>query len=506
MTAGARRGLVIGAILALAAAVLVAWLASATQWQDVEVPRALTGKAALDDHYALERLAEALGTRTKSLDRLESLPPDGATLLLGSWSWDTFPERDRALREWVEHGGQLVMAYWQIARLNDDPSDDKLQRQSRDWIPVHQVAVKPGKAKPTVPREAPKAPDTAPAPPSAGVPPKRPTRLLPQPICRLESEAPGMAPAYADAPARAAAEPAAGPAGRPDAAASEAQAGSVDSQDDAQRARRGADPPAVDAGGDGDARADDTASAAGLRLCSVAIFGPGLDAPDALWGLRDKSGYRVVRVAVGTGTVTVVQDARIFDNSALLHGDNGLVDAAALQLRAGRELWIAAGDGRQPVLAWIWTRAPVAPLAALALLALWLWRALPRFGPREEPAATARRSMVEQIRGTARFLWQRSPGALHRAQRRALDETAARRIRDYARLDLNDRAEAIARQTGLERSVLLQALAVDPPPDRRSLPRQLALLEIARRSLLQEAPAAAPKPPDSNSHPWRTKP
>jgi len=197
-----------------------------------------------------------------------------------------------------------------------------------------------------------------------------------------------------------------------------------------------------------------------------------------------------------------VEDARIFANDTLLFGDNGLIDVAALQLRAGRELWIAAGDGRQPVLAWLWTQAPAVPLAGALLLVLWLWRSLPRFGPREELPGTARRSMIEQISGTARFLWQRSPAALHGAQRRALDEAAARRIRNYARLDLSDRAAAIARATGFEASALLQALAIDRAPDRRSLPRQLAVLEAARRALLREAPDRAAPLPDSKPSPW----
>jgi len=553
MTRPSRRAVGIGAIVVLALAAIVLWLASSTEWQDLEIPRAPSGRAALDEHYALERLAEGLGTRVVNLERLENLPPPAATLLLGSWSWDTFPERDRALRAWVQQGGNLVLAYWEVPAASGKDAEGggaQPETERHDWIPVQQIPLKPkggkgpGASKTPVPGRPPARGIEGPI--VARKKGREPMRLIPAPPCHDVREAEGMAPAYGDAqgdaqgdargnapgnarfdapafppaavpgPGVSAAPPTGAPA-MPGAlhAVADGAAGAngdakaplddpdEDNSDDDSEAAAAAARAAADADGLAQTGLPTPAvPTGGLRLCSYGLTNSGLATPDPRWGLRDAGGFRVVRIAVGAGTVTVVEDARIFANDTLLFGDNGLIDVAALQLRAGRELWIAAGDGRQPVLAWLWTQAPAVPLAGALLLVLWLWRSLPRFGPREELPGTARRSMVEQISGTARFLWQRSPAALHGAQRRALDEAAARRIRNYARLDLSDRAAAIARATGFEASALLQALAIDRAPDRRSLPRQLAVLEAARRALLREAPDRAAPLPDSKPSPW----
>lgn len=501
MTAASRKRLLIGAIVAAAVAAVLAGLATMTQWEDIEVPRSLSGAAARDEHYALERLAAALGAHAVDQERLEPMPPAHATLLLESWSFGTFPQRDRGLRAWVEGGGHLVMGYWDVAGLRGEGGEDVSGASS--WIPVRQIEArrKGSKKPPAVPAAPAQASRGADDPaPGRGTRAQARRSVLPEPICQNEHEPPGLAPAYAAGADAAPAVPDTGPA--PAAAPGDAGSRSDPEEDEEDETDRSAAAPGA---APADAVPEPATALPGLRLCSFTLAGPGLEAAAPLWGLRDAGGLRVVRLAVGAGTVTVVQDLRIFDNRNLFYGDNGLIDAAALQLRAGAELWIAAGDGRQQVLGWLWTRAPVVPLGGALVLGLWLWRALPRFGPREERAALARRSMIEQIRGTARFLWQRSPATLHAAQRRALDEAAARHIRDYARLDLGDRVEAIARRTGLGRGALLQAFAIDRPPDRRSLPRQLAVLEAARRALQPPAPSGTPNPQTPNPQPWSKK-
>jgi hypothetical protein len=95
--------------------------------------------------------------------------------------------------------------------------------------------------------------------------------------------------------------------------------------------------------------------------------------------------------------------------------------------------------------------------------------------------------MAEQVLGTARFLAWRDPAALMDAQRRALDEAAAPRIRDWRRMTTHDRALALASATGLDAGALRQALAIEGSPGRRALARLLALLENARRILRRKA-------------------
>jgi hypothetical protein len=141
------------------------------------------------------------------------------------------------------------------------------------------------------------------------------------------------------------------------------------------------------------------------------------------------------------------------------------------------------------MLAWLWSRAWIALDLALVALVLWLWRGCARFGPLEATPHAGRRSMIEQIAGTARFLWRHSPRALHQAQLRALDEVATVHLRNYARLDRPDRASAISQATGIEVAAIRQAVNFGDAPSARALPRMLAVLESARRALLERARA-----------------
>jgi hypothetical protein len=320
------------------------------------------------------------------------LPPAGATLVLGSWEWDLFPEREKALRQWVESGGHLVVPLW----------------RKPAWVQVSQHGPQPA-----IPSSAPLAPATAAS--AARVAP------LPGPSsCHDASEPDSVAPAY----------------GTP---------------------RR-------------------------YRLCNNAHQGfLRSDAP-VRWQVDGPRGAELIDIGIGRGSATV-HFGTLIDNANVFEGDNALVFIGDLRLQRGDEVWFVDGESRTPLLALIWhTGAPAVLLGALAL-ALLLWRAGVRFGPRAAIPPLARRSVAEQIRGTASFIFQRNSAALHRAQLRALEEQARRTIRDHARLDRRARAEAIARATALDANDLARAMDPALKRPRRDLLATLALLETAVRRL-----------------------
>ena len=394
-----------GALIAAVLTALFLWVVSTSEWVDEDVRRPLTGKAALDDLYALERVLQRVGVKTVKRDDLSQLPPPGATLLLRGWIWDLLPERDRALRAWVEQGGHLVI---EASMLVSRP-------RGANWIPINLVPLQSQDSKAT--------------------------------SSRFEKECARVA------------EPEGVPAAYP---------------------------------GEG--------AAPGFRLC-ISAGAPLSTRETPLWALASEDGNDLLRVALEGGTVTVVRgwsfgwpdtQFSLFGNSRILSGDNALIAVAALQARPGAEVWLVSGRGGQPLLAWLWSRARVAVVLGLFALALWLWRASARFGPIEASPPVARRSMSEQISGTATFLWRRSPEALHAAQVRALDEAAALRVREYARLDRVDRAAAIAAATGIGAPALARALNPAAVEGAHALPRVLTTLETARRRLLQQARTPAP--------------
>jgi hypothetical protein len=202
------------------------------------------------------------------------------------------------------------------------------------------------------------------------------------------------------------------------------------------------------------------------------------------WALRDKKGRQAVRVAIGRGSVTVI-NAGPFRGRALFDGDHGRVFVAATGLRRGDEVHFLSDDEHPSLLALTWRYGAPVVAVGLTLVAALLWRGAVRFGPLAAPTITARRSLADQIRGTGRFaLHHGGEHSLHAACVRALDEAAKRRVQSYAALTPDERLAALARLTGFDRQSL--AAAVHHPGRRTAaeLRRTLATLEAARRQTL----------------------
>lgn len=397
-------------ILVLLAVLLLAggaWLMSATEWTDIDVPTPAKGEALTNPLYATEKLLGALGAKVVRHKSLDAMPPPQARLVLVSRNWDLFPERRQRLRAWVAQGGHLVIPGF-LAR----------HASLADWLPVtEENAIRPQTVTPARPfNKAAKDQD-----------------------CRALEEPADVMSSY------------------------------------------------------GDSRV--------FRACGV-YFGPQYlpvnrqAAP--LWSLQGTAGTEAVRVRVGQGTVTVLGGWDMLSNSNLLRADNALLAAAALQARAGAEFWFVAEEAREPFAPWLWHQAWAALLLGLLALALALWRAGVRFGPLAPSAPAHRRSMAEQVRGTARFLHMHGPKALHAAQLRALHASAARQLPRFSQLDPARRTQEIARATGLDAHVLERAQA-DRARNRGALAADLELIETARRRLDAREPAASPTPSSAPS-------
>lgn len=251
-----------------------------------------------------------------------------------------------------------------------------------------------------------------------------------------------------------------------------------------------------------------TAAYAGDRPLQVCGFFGGrrlLSSPSpALWSLQGPSGPGAtyfLRVAFGAGRLTAIGPLPV-GNRELPRQDHALALAATLDLRPGQVLWLVTDETRPPLLATLWQRgAPALLLGALAL-ALALWRAGTRFGPPAAVPPAARRSVAEQVRGTARFVWKQDPAALLAAQQRATEEAAQRHIPRYLLMSVPQRAAALARLTGLEPQALGQALAPARQPVRHAHTHTLALLESARRRLLVRHSHRSPESPPPQGPPW----
>lgn len=420
---------------------LAVWVARNTEWINEEVPDPPSAELKRDPHFRLKQLLTRVGAKVETPTNLDRLPPAGATLVLGSANWNLFTEREPALRRWVEAGGHLVKA------------DFGIGTSGLGWLPVQR-----------------------------------------QDWNRRDIEAAAKSP------------PASAPSNDTD---RDADRVDDDDDDDEHADKKTNAAPAS-------AQAPRTVAPAVIRGC------PGVNEPEGvkpaygiargfstcmplyavlrtsaplLWAIDGPRGHVAVRVAVGRGRATLVSTQVPWSNDELFTRDNALITVATLDAHAGSEIWLVSEEWRPPLLNFLWQRGAPAVLLFAAALAFGLWRGAHRFGPSLAALPLARRSMAEQIRGTAHFIAHRGSPALHAAQLRALNEAAAPRIRGYAALIVGQRAEAIAALTRLDAHALAHAMnpALSATPNRHPA-AALALIETARRRLLLDpgrTPAAS---------------
>jgi hypothetical protein len=205
-----------------------------------------------------------------------------------------------------------------------------------------------------------------------------------------------------------------------------------------------------------------------------------------IWSLRDEYGLQAVRVSHGRGSITVVNGTP-FATERLLDkdGDHARLFVAATQLQRGDRVYFVSENERPSLMALIWQHGAPVLLLAAAWLAVTLWRGGVRFGPRIPEAEPARRSLAEQIRGTAQFALRFGGGeSLYEATLRAFSEAARKRIPGFAALDVEGKAAAVAGVTGFESAALAAAMTAVDFRRVNELRSTIALLEAARRHLL----------------------
>ena len=142
-----------------------------------------------------------------------------------------------------------------------------------------------------------------------------------------------------------------------------------------------------------------------------------LQSADTWFRAGDASGTSLVAKKIGSGMVTAISDLRYLTNNAIGTRDHAqfLWDLVRLD-QAGAAHSQPVDKGQQTVLFfnrpgklslpdWLRTHA-WAPLTGGAIaLVLWLWRSIPRFGPIAPDAGRGRRSLLDHLRASGRFLW-----------------------------------------------------------------------------------------------------
>lgn len=448
----------------LLAGAVAAWLVSATEWATRDVWEPPQGEAARDPHFLFKRLAAKLGAQVDVRHQLDQLPPDGATLLLEDVNWRFIPEREAALRAWVERGGHLV-AY----RLVAD------NRAVTDWVPATFGPSNP-RAKAAEGAEAASAPGSCPADSSTSTDDDDEAMDDEDVEDGADEEEDGDAYEDEEAPAPSPVPLAATPAS------------AASSPGPAKRRGTPCPPlaePAQSPGWFGAPRSFDTC-ARGEPILKTAA--------SPLWSAADDKGLRVLRLAVGQGSATLSTQWSAPKFSTLQDDDEALLMAAVVQLHPGQLIWIIDDTHHPGLFATLWRVAPAACVLFALALALVLWRWSIRLAPLRAPDTLARRSIAEQVRGTAAYLLRHGPAALHRAQLRALDEAAQAHVPGWRRLPQEQRAALLARYADLPPAELEKACNPAVTADPGATGRALGLIEAARRRIAELGREAAEQP------------
>jgi hypothetical protein len=358
------------------------FIANNTYWEDIPIPTPAKGEAITNPFYAAQRFAEELGATTRR-DRSLMVPSPQSVIVLSVWHWDLSPQRQAALRRWVESGGRLVVDRAIAGDLSEFKSWSGLE-----WDYNEEVADAYYEE-----HDEDEYEECAP----------------------VEEVAPQQGPSY---------------------------------------------------------------SMCGLDFSFVKTERP------MQWALRDAAGHQAVRVAVGEGSVTLL-NVEPFTHRALFDGDHAALFVAATGLARGDEVVFVTEDDYPPLLTLLWNSGAPAVALSLVVIAFALWRGAVRFGPTLAAPEPRRRSMAEQIRGSGYFALKFGEGApLHAAAVRALTEVARRRIPAYPRLSRPQKAAALGKATGMNGEALMSAIDAVSKRRAKELPNTLALLESARRQLL----------------------
>lgn len=204
----------------------------------------------------------------------------------------------------------------------------------------------------------------------------------------------------------------------------------------------------------------------------------------AVWRLADTFGAHALRYRVGQGSITVLTDDELLTNAEIGKHHHAALAAWLLDPRPGGILWIIRDHDTPPLWARLWKYAAPVVLAVLALLAVWLWGATRRFGPIAPDTAAERRSLVEHITASGRFLWQHgASGALMAAVVQALRQRIRARHPPWVGLPVGDLSVQLAAFTGLPEQAIARALAADPPSSGERFTQDIETLESLRRRL-----------------------
>lgn len=186
------------------------------------------------------------------------------------------------------------------------------------------------------------------------------------------------------------------------------------------------------------------------------------------WGLP-----HLLQFELGEGRVLMAEDLGFLTNEKILYFDHAYYLS---QLAHGRnKIWLLYQGHSESLLQFLWRHAAFAMVLCMLLLALYLWRHIPRFGSLIHAPLPARRQLIEHIDASAHFRWthHEMQSGLERLQQTILLDAA--RIQGRHKVDFEQDVQWLAQQTKLAESEIRSSLSAPLPAEPLEF---LALIKI----------------------------
>ncbi len=453
---------------------LVVWFIGRYQYVEKEIEAGYRGHAAENPFYAMQLLLEKMGLDVHSIHdvhELDKLPPVDVTLFIPVHRITLGLRKTEQLLQWVRSGGHLVVAAQPKRRKGAEGLPDKLL--SPLGVKVQQIA----EEEPGNPFSADQRDDAA--------------------DCESEQETQtgqpdvdsGDQPLWCD-PESVSDEPDGGTAHiqKPSADGPQAQENTFAS--DSPQAVK---PDTADSGNTETQSCEEKRNPwvrielEGRKLpLEIAIKSEIEDAEGkASWVVPGKHASAVLQYTLGTGFVTVLGAVFFMRNKEI-----GKLDHAEFAWRlatwAGREggAWVVYGEKRPSILKLLLKNAWPVLLSSILLLVLWLYGKMLRFGPVVPLPDRPRRSIMEHIDASGRFLWSRGKGGVLLASIQwAILRKAEMRITNWKQMSNATRYQRLAELSDLTPAQVESALAHFYSDIRSDLVETMRILETLRKAI-----------------------
>ena len=175
---------------------------------------------------------------------------------------------------------------------------------------------------------------------------------------------------------------------------------------------------------------------------------------------RLQAGDQLATVARGKGLVTAASSLGFARNEEIGELDHAEFLWTVLTLAPASGFQVFFHPERLSLWRFLAEHAAPALAGSLILLALWLWRIVPRFGPVPADPPPARRRLLDHLRASGRYLWTEGlREALAAAAREAALRRLARAQPDFAVAPDAEKAVRLAALAGIPREDAQRFLA-----------------------------------------------